>query len=158
MHEYRVTKYNPALRGPTGAYSRNEWTSVKDIGRSFDDAILTLSVYQRVEDAYVSTALAFLTEAGLTSLNVEGLENTQGQPIACHEGDVLPVERIGDVIGRVLREEFWCRLQNTAGFVHFGWDYYMYIGVPHPCPTAEALALNLGLFVEEFDSPYNAPG
>jgi hypothetical protein len=57
-----------------------------------------------------------------------------------------------------LREEFCCRLQNAAGFVHFGWDYYMYIGVPHPCPTAEALALNLGLFVEELDSPYNETG
>ena len=111
-----------------------------------------------MEDTYVSAALAFLKEAGLISLNVEGLENTYGRPIACHEGDVLALEEIGDVMGRVLREEFWCRLQNAAGFVHFGRDYYMYIGVPHPCPIAEVLALNLGLFVEEFHSTYSEPG
>ena len=29
----------------------------------------------------------------------------------------------------------------------------MYVGVPHPCPAAEARAAELGLYVEEFASP-----
>ena len=29
----------------------------------------------------------------------------------------------------------------------------MYVGVPGPCPTAEARAVELGLYVEEFASP-----
>jgi hypothetical protein len=45
-------------------------------------------------------------------------------------------------------------LEGGEGFIHFGWDYYMYIGVPHPCPTARVRAADLGLYIEEFASPY----
>ena len=36
MIEYRVTKYNPALRDARGAYIAAEWTSVADIGCEFN--------------------------------------------------------------------------------------------------------------------------
>lgn len=154
MHEYRVTKYNPAFRDPGGAYTGDEWTSVKDVGRSFADGVLTREEYERVENAYVGAALAFLDEAGLTSLRVEGLENTRGERLLFRNDSILPLTHVGDVIRRVLREEFWCRLEGVDGFVHFGWDYYMYIGVPHPCPKARERTVELGLYVEESDSPY----
>jgi hypothetical protein len=51
-----------------------------------------------------------------------------------------------------------CRLQADHGFVHFRWDYYMYLGVPRPCPVAERTASELGLYVEEFASPYHMNG
>jgi hypothetical protein len=157
VNEYRVTKYNPAFRGPAGVFTGDEWTSIKDVGRSFAGVMLTREEYERVEHAYVSAALAFLDEAGLTSLRVEGLENTRGQHLAFGEGTVLSLEQVGDIIGRVQREEFWCRLEGVGGFLHFGWDYYMYVGVPNPCPTAQVRAVELGLYVEEFGSPCNAP-
>lgn len=155
MNEYRVTKYNPAFRDPRGAFTKNEWISVKQIGQSFDGVVLTHAEYKRVEQAYISAALALLSEAGLTSLRVEGLHNARGEQLPFSEGSVLPLSQVGDVIGRLLREEFWCRLQGVDGFVHIGWDYYMYVGVPHPCPAAEAQAVELGLYVEEFGSPYH---
>ena len=61
---------------------------------------------------------------------------------------------IGEVVRRVLREEFWCRLEGAGAFIHVGYDYYMYVGIPQACPSAEALASQLGLFVEPFRSPY----
>ena len=64
MIEYRVTKYNPALRDARGAYIADEWTSVKDIGRAFGGVVLTDSEYRRVEEAYVSSVFAFLKEGG----------------------------------------------------------------------------------------------
>jgi hypothetical protein len=66
----------------------------------------------------------------------------------------LSLERVGDVIREMLREELWCRSESQGGFVHIGWDYYMYIGVPHRCPKAELLAEGLGLYPERFSSPY----
>lgn len=57
---------------------------------------------------------------------------------------------------RLLREEFWCRLEADEGFVHVGYDFNLYVGVALPCPAAEDLAHGLGLFVEPFTSPYNA--
>jgi hypothetical protein len=157
VNEYRITKYNPAYRDQTGAYLREDWISISGIGKSFNGEVLTRDEYERVENAYITAALAFLHEAHLSSLRVAGLENPRGLPLAISEGRILSLEQVGDVIRRNLREEFWCRLEGTNGFVHIGWDYYMYVGVAHPCPTARARAAELGLFVEELPSPYSEP-
>jgi hypothetical protein len=154
VYEYRVTKYNPTFRDSSGAYTRDEWTSVGDIGRAFDGVELTRGQYERVEDAYVTAALAFMREAAIPQLTVRGLENASGLPLQFSEGDALPLEQIALVLRRALREEFWCRLEADEAFVHVGWDYYMYLGVPHPCPTAQRHAENLRLYVEDFASPY----
>ena len=155
MIEYRVTKYNPALRDTRGAYIADEWTSVADIGREFNGVVLTDSEHRRVEQTYIDSALAFLKEGALASLRVEGLENPKQLALNVDEGSVVPVEQVGDLIRHILRGEFWCRLEGQCGFIHFGWDYYMYIGVPHRCAAAERLAEHLGLYTEEFASPYN---
>lgn len=154
MIEYRVTKYNPALRDARGAYLVDEWTSVTDIGRSFGGVILTNDEYRRVEQSYVKSALAFVREGGVTLLRVEGFENNKAIELEFEEGSVLSVEQVGELIQQILREEFWCRFECQDGFVHFGWDYYMYIGVPHRCREAERLAQELGLYPEESASPY----
>jgi hypothetical protein len=155
LYEYRVTKYNPAFRTPRGHYTREEWISVHDIGGSFAGIVLTREDFERVETAYVASALSFLREAGLSSLIVTGLENHRRHSLAFSEGSNLSLEQLGDAIRMVLREEYWCRFESTDGFVHIGWDFYMYVGVQHPCPTARAEAAKLGLYVEEFRSPYN---
>jgi hypothetical protein len=151
---FRVTKYDPTHRNASGAYQRDEWTSVTDIGSSFAGVVLTESTYQRVEDAYVTAAVAFLREAGVLALTVAGLENHSGLPLPFSDGAVLGLSEAAGVIRRLLREEFWCRLEAEGGFVHVGYDYTMYVGVARPCPGAEALAGQFGIFVEPFRSPY----
>ena len=84
-----------------------------------------------------------------------GLENSRRQLLEFSKGSVLPLEKLSEVFGRILRNEFWCRFQADDGFVHFGWDYYMYVGVPLRCPTAEQIASELGRYLEEFISPYH---
>jgi hypothetical protein len=155
MIEYRVTKYDPSLRDERSAYTADDWTAISDIGRIFGGIVLTDTEYQRVEQAYITSALAFLREGGLNSLTVKGLENHQGLALEFGEGSVISLELVGDVIRQVLREEFWCRLECPGGFIHIGWDYYMYIGVPYRCPSAERLAKELSLHPEDFASPYN---
>jgi hypothetical protein len=152
VNEYRVTKYNPAFRDESGTYTRGEWTCFKNVGQTYAGVLLTVEEYERVEESYVQAALSFLRESGLYSMRVAGLENRM-QPLDFQNDSVLPFDRLGEIIRRILREEFWCRLEESEGFIHFGWDYYMYIGVPHPCPTALARAAELGLYVEEFASP-----
>jgi hypothetical protein len=154
VNEYRVTKYNPAFRDSRGAYTREEWISVRQIGESFAGIVLTRQEYDRVEDAYVNTALAFLREAGLTLLTVESLENHKGWQLQLSNGSTLSLDEVAEVIRQMLQEKFWCRLQADGGFIHIGWDYYMYVGVPRPCPTGQVQAERLGLYVEEFCSPY----
>ena len=127
---------------------------MSDIGRTFDNAVLTETEYQRAEDAYSTTAVAFLREAGVYSLTVAGLENHGAVPLPFAEGATLGLSEIGEVVPQLLREESWCRLEGALAFVHVGYDLYMYVGVPVACPDAVALAQQLGLFVEPFLSPY----
>jgi hypothetical protein len=154
IFEYRVTKYDPQFRTPSGAYARNEWTSISDIGRSFDGTPLTREEYQRVEDAYVETALGFLRESGVTALTMAYLENHAEHELQFGQGSVLNLAEINEVIRQVLREEFWCKLETSTAYLHFGYDYYMYLGVPLRWREAESLASKMGLFVENFRSPY----
>ena len=152
VNEYRVTKYNPAFRDQSGAYTKDEWTFFRQIGQTFSGVPFTTAEYERVEDAYVEVALSFLRESGMSSMKVAGFENRM-QMLDFQNDSGLPFDRIGEIIRRILREEFWCRLEGSDGFIHFGWDYYMYVGMPHPCPKAQARAAELGLYVEEFASP-----
>jgi hypothetical protein len=154
VFEFRVTKYDPAHRDSSGAYTREEWTAVTDIGRAFVGVVLSQEEYRRVEDAYATAAVAFLREAGVTSLVVAGLENHAAVPLPFAEGSLLGLAEVNTVIRRLLREEFWCRLESAEAFVHVGWDYYVYVKVPRPCPVAGSLAQQLGLFVEPIRSPY----
>ena len=154
MLEYRISKYSPDFRDEMGAYTLDEWTSISDIGRSFGGVVLTLEEYCRVEDAYVAVALSFLQESGQSSLVVCGLENCHLRPMEFGEGSLFDAEQIGPVIRHILREEYWCRLEGPSSFLHIGWDYYMYIGVPCQCPDTHELARSLRLYLEVFPSPY----
>jgi hypothetical protein len=158
MFEYRVTKYDPRLRDRSGAYRRDEWISPDQIGQTFGGVVFTAAEYQRTEDAYVAAAMAFLRESGCVSLRVVQLENSrpfQEPGILLSPGVTLCLADLERVCRLNLRGTIWCKLEDDAGrFIHFGYDYYMYIGVPTPCETAKALAPRLGLFVETFPSPY----
>lgn len=155
MHRYRVTKYDPALRTTAGAYGNDDWTSFRDVGRSFDGVKLSHDEYLRVESAYVDAASAFLAEDRAPELRVVGLECVH-RPGALVEGAVVARADFASVCRAVLREEFWCKLEADDRFVHFGWDYYMYVGVMNPCDGSISRAEALGLFVEDFESPYSS--
>ncbi|MGA2814114.1 MAG: hypothetical protein ABSG16_22160 [Candidatus Acidiferrum sp.] len=121
VHEYRVTKYNPTFRNQSGAYTKAEWTIFGQIGQTFSGVVLTSDEYERVEAAYIQSALSFLRESGLLSMRIAGLENSRKQPLDFQNGSVMPLDRIGEVTQQILREEFWCRLEGNEGFLHFGW-------------------------------------
>jgi hypothetical protein len=95
--------------------------------------------------------MTFLGESGESSIMVAGIEKG-GKSVDFNNGDMLSLERIGEVIRPTLRQEFWYRLEGSKSFVHFGWDFYMYVGVPHTCPGGEARAIELGMYVEECES------
>lgn len=153
MFEYRVTKYNPAIRRDGGRYT--EWTSFGDVGATFDGTVLTQTAYEKVESAYIAVATAFLREAEAYSLSICGLEYRKDGGGSYMEGDSLSLKDVEAIMTKVLRDELWCRLEGDRGFIHFGWDYYMYVGVASVCPKAEGLATKVGLFVEEMLSPHH---
>ena len=156
MFEFRVTKYDPRFRAADGSYARDEWTSVSDIGRTYGGVLVTREEYERTESSYLAAARAFLEEAAVQVVSIRGLEDPNTRYPQFCDGAAVPVEEIDSLLSLMLREELWCRLEAKDAFVHIGYDYYMYVGVPIPCPFAERRAASLALFVEPFGSPYHA--
>ena len=101
----------------------------------------------------MSVALAFLNEGGIRSLVIDGLEFHESGSLPLTDGTVVGLDEVAEVIRGLLREEFRCRLESDAGFVHIERDCYMYVGVSRLCSASLAKARQMGLFVEEFRSP-----
>jgi hypothetical protein len=154
LYQYRVTKYDPSHRSASGAYLGEDWISRSDIGSQFGGVVLTQQRYLEVEQAYLDAAKAFLVEADIRCLRVCGLENHRRNAAAPKAGSDVSTEAVSSVLRGLLREDFWCKLETSTAFVHVGWDYYMYIGVPRRCAGAEQFTRSLGLFAEVFSSPY----
>jgi hypothetical protein len=54
-----------------------------------------------------------------------------------------------------LRKQVWARLEAPRrAFVHFGYDYYMYIGTSRDTSKAAETVEAAGLYVERVRSPY----
>lgn len=156
-HQYRVTKYDPGLRGIGGAFARDEWTSYSDVGRTYNGVALSASEYLRVENAYLLSVEEFLSEAGVETLQLRALENKAGSALPTFVRPLaqLTIPQCVEFARIVLREIAWGKLASPArAYVHFGWDFYMYIGLPKKCPNAIVAAQSRGLFVENFRSPY----
>jgi hypothetical protein len=154
-NQYRLTKYDPSLRDSTGAFTGDDWTSVSDIGETFDGVRLTLPAYLDIEARHLQVIASFLEESAVTAVIAQGVENAKGQfPIK--EGEAFsPIQAI-EVVRAMLRDEVWCLLQDGERFyIHVGWDYYLYVGSDRPCERSVKLAKQLGLFINQpFESPH----
>lgn len=152
MHEYRVTKYDPQYR-VNGAYTRAEWTSVADVGHSIGGKLLTTAEYEQMEQHHIDFLCELAELCGAFPLTVNAWENYTGKE--WHEGQKLRREDLPRIVLSILREECWCRLNGENFFIHFGYDYYMYVGCGLQVEAVSALAGKYGLFCEEFHSPYH---
>jgi hypothetical protein len=154
MFQYRVTKYNPKNRDINGHYLSNEWISFSDIGRPFDSGVLSSEEYYAVESKYVSAAINFFLESETFDLRIVNMETRNSVKINYAECEIISTVHLKGIIQDVLRDILWCRLESNNAFLHFGYDYYMYIGCQNEPTDSIKKALEDGLFVEEFCSPY----
>jgi hypothetical protein len=168
--QWRVTKYNPDFRDENGYYTLiEEWTCPSEIGKIINGKEFTLDEYLQVEAAYVNAVIKFIEESGINSLRIlklshlnisdedknSSLYETAFEQLALQEDSVVNKNEIYLICKMVLRNFLDCQLYlKDKFFVHFGWDYYMYIGSYVNCSTAIEIATNNGLFVERIQSPY----
>lgn len=152
VFEYRITKYNPANRSD-GPYIIDDWTSFSDVGKNFQGSELTYENYLETETAYIDFCVALLSKAQILSLSIDQAE--------CYSEDIhLPslvsnIAEIRKLITSCLREQCWFKLTAKDFFIHFGYDYYMYIGTVLPSTSVQETAKRYGLFCELCSSPYN---
>ena len=166
MYNYRITKYNPRFRNIDGFFINDEWTSVSDVGKSYNGAILEFSEYLKLENAYIS-AIHILMK--LNNVNFLRLTEIEKSKIAVDYPDISIINsreyiqkirnnqnfsysNIDLLVRLILREMVWGKLICDDMYVHFGYDYYMYIGSRDNLRTEAKIISGLGLFVEEVPS------
>lgn len=156
MHYFRITKYNPKYRNELGHYTMNDWTSFSDIGKLFDGKLLSYADYENVEASYISAILMLLKRSKVKTLKIAYIENHLESVVAPKKNDVFDLNRVVNVFKSVLRNEYWCTLisEDENVYVHFGYDFYMYISVPIASKNSIDKIESSGLFVEDMISPY----
>jgi hypothetical protein len=144
---WRISRYDPTRRDARGAFVGNTWTSIADVGKIYDGAQLTLAEYERVEQAYVETFVAFAHESRTPELEVRAVDAGSS---SIREGTSVSVDDAKTVVRAMLREEAICRLEAPTNdfYLHVGFDLYMYIGSTYACRNAVARAGGLGLYVD----------
>lgn len=157
-----IVKYQPQYY-KDGVYTKDEWISVSDIGRSFDGEVLTKEEYLRVESAYVDTVKELLEISGVKFLTVVNpcnfymlrakalkKENKALYQVVSSlmEGQRIVVSKIDTVLKACLRELFWCALVNEAKKVQVdvGYDYYLHFHSRLPEETISKIARSHGLY------------
>lgn len=165
---WRITKYDPQHRNSQGVFLQDEWTSYSDIGKTFGNIKFNYTEYLRIENVYISAIQSLMKCHDVPSLQITSLEKSKTLKKDLHntdnmitlfnnvkENDWVQQNDIEDFCKLILREKLWCKLRfNQKMFVHFGWDFYMYIGSSLPCNNAIIAVQKSGLFVENFASPY----
>ena len=147
-----MTKYDPQHR-VNGVYTREEWTSIADIGRTVGGKLLTTAEYEQMEQHHIDFLCELAEMCGVLPLTANACENYSGR--LCQNGQTIQADDLPHLIRCILREECWCRLNGENFFIHFGYDYYMYVGCGLPAETVSALAGKHCLFCEKFRSPYH---
>jgi len=178
MYSWRITKYDPKNRDENGFYQKDEWISLYDIGRKYHDVEFTLEEYLFYENAYIDAVIRIMDGNNAEFLRIEALaekktfkkegmkrfgyiENADlNEPEVKERYDSLEnnmlvsKQDIALIVRFVLREITWCKLVSDQMYVHFGYDYYMFIGSEKPLHEALDAIEENGLFVEAMESPY----
>ena len=152
MTEYRISKYNPANR-IDGIYMADEWTSFGDIGKVFGGTKLSQDVYLQTEQAYIDCCIELIEKAKISKLYIKQAEYYTEN--VSFSSSISNTHEIRQVITACLREQCWLKLTSKDFFIHFGYDYYMYIGSSLPSESVIETAMHYGLYCEQYTSPYN---
>lgn len=169
MQCWRITQYNPLYRNKEGTFLKKNWTSYSDIGRIFEGKKLSLDEYFKVENKYIDAVISLMKCIEISHLKVTELEkytdsidsdenaseNMNFQFNNLKNNEEIGIESIPDICRLILREHMWCKLKCSASmYVHFGYDFYMYVGSSLKCEGEVDSIIQSGLFVESFQSPY----
>lgn len=156
MFEYRITKYNPIFR-VNGIYTRDDWTSICDVGKKYNGCTLTTDECATVMSNYVNCIMEIIATAQVPEFTVSDVEvyNIKyKRKFRLKNGEVVSQQRLRYIIMGCLEEKVWCHLSSKNAYIHFGYDLYVYVGCELDHSSIEHICSKYGLFGEPFTSPY----
>lgn len=128
------------------------WTSISDVGTSFDGIVLTREQYLSVEQAHLDAIRVMAQESRVTRFRA-GVER----------GSTMGLEEMLEEVRNALREAeragYWWNSEDLNFYVNVGWDYHVYVGSHTECPLGIKAAVEAGLHPRraEGPSPYLRP-
>ena len=134
MQQWCVCKYDPVHRDTFGRYLKDEWTSVSDIGSTFEDGLLTRESYIEVEHRYLALVEALMNRLGVPHMMGRHLSRYRFQsqldsepPTKRSNKDVLDPPETIRMVRDLLRENYWCRLvYKRRLWIAPGYDFYLH--------------------------------
>lgn len=165
MYKYRLSKYNPSYRSASGAYTKDEWTSFSDIGKSFDGMPLTKEVYYQLETRYIQCISDMLQSLNIECLTLSMIEhrgkfapptdkchllNVDAINASLKGGIAQGMAQIEHIIRAGLREMLWCTMTSSSNTISiaFGYDYYLRISAKTNCDHLQKIAHIYNLYFE----------
>ena len=153
MPVFRISKYDPQFR-IHGKYTADEWSDYSDIGSSFNGKILTEEDYLLTEKCYIQCIIEILYQSHISSLRIINLEKYE--ECVWTEGQNVTLGNIDAIICDCLRNVCWCKLERDDVYVHFGYDYYVYMSSHTDSDTMIGICDKYNLFAEKIlASPYD---
>lgn len=136
-----------------GIYANEEWTDYTDIGKTFNGRVFTEPEYLCVEKQYIDSCLAIIKQLSITQMAIVGYE--EYEPLDWYDNQDVSIDVIDKLISDCLRNKCWCKLKSHNIYIHFGYDFYMYIGCKLKPPHIQSICKQFNLYSEVVDSPYN---
>ncbi|MBP3800959.1 MAG: hypothetical protein J6I85_02855 [Clostridia bacterium] len=165
MYNYKISKYKIENRKEI----INEWTSISDIGKEYNGKEFKYEDYIKTENAYIEIIFMFIKLNNIKKITIDELEKYNDDKLIYDEYDFqiqklirklknkmeLEICDIELYIRAILREQIWAKLYSSDElYIHFGYDYYMYIGSKVE-PKKEIKEIEKsGLVIERQISPY----
>ncbi len=152
MNMYRIAKYD--LSGYVDKiYTRDEWTDYSDIGNVFNGKKLTKEIYLAVENNYIRVAQDIFVKSHQKEICITNLQKNQSY-LLWQNNQIVGKTQLAEIIRDCLRNRCWCRLSSEEFYIHFGYDFYMYIGCSLSYKTVTQICNENQLYVIKQESPY----
>lgn len=152
MTKVRISKYDPKYR-VNGIYTKEEWTDYSDIGNIFDGHMFTFEDYLRIERNYLDAIYLIINSCQMADFVIDSLE-LYDETSQWEKNMKVCKNEVSRIITDCLRNKCWCRLKSNEYYIHFGYDFYVYLSVPLKINVIKRVCKMYGLFVENIVSPY----
>ena len=132
----------------------DEWTSFSDIGKIFNNKVLTMDEYLLIENKYLKFIEDLLNECNVKQLTIKSIEFIE--KTNWKKGQKLNNKEIIKICKDSLREKCWVYLKSKNLNISFGYDYYLFIETSYDYDDIKSIISFNGLYINNYYEHINS--
>ena len=137
MYCFSISKYDPNLF-VNKKYLLDDWTDYSDVGKIFNNQLLTLDIYCSVELNYINFIKDIVEFADVNAFFIGSLELYEN--VKWKNGQIIDVSQLEQLIKDCLRNKCWCKIYNDVLCFCFGYDFYLRLCIDTEKDNIEKIA------------------